>query len=63
MDNNDSAWATALLLMALLAATIGLGVGGCCTEASMRREAVVRGHAEYITSERGHAVWQWKDSK
>lgn len=38
---------------------IGMGMGRSDAREEMEREAVSRGHAEYVPDEDGRAKWQW----
>ncbi len=31
--------------------------------ASLRKQAIERGHAEYVVDSNGKITWQWKDAK
>jgi hypothetical protein len=54
----------ALISLALIAIfAIFMAMFGADEVASLRKQAVERGHAEYVVDSDGKTTWQWKDKQ
>jgi hypothetical protein len=60
MRNTDS---FVLFWLILLGLFIALFTGFCLCEIQMRKEAVIKGHAEWVADANGKAVFKWKECK
>lgn len=49
-----------LLLVFASGVMVGGVVGNSASDESWKRDAVKRGHAEYVTDETGKPEWRWK---
>lgn len=67
MKDSDNLFALALIWATL--ATFGLAVTGLAKSKLndrhefIRKQAIERGHAEYVVDSDGETTWQWKEEK
>lgn len=63
MTSEDREKWSARLLLVLVGVVIGLFSGIAAEEAKNRRDAVIHGHAEWISGTQGSPVFKWKEIK
>jgi hypothetical protein len=65
----DSDYHFALALICAVFASLGLAATGLAKSKlndryeSIRKQAIERGHAEYVVDSDGETTWQWKEEK
>jgi hypothetical protein len=60
-DDDKEPNTPSLLLLVLFSLLAGVLLAWSVSDIFWRREAVDRGHAEWVTNDKGQRYWRWKD--